>query len=199
MGISLSKGSKINLSKEFGAGTGEGGLSELTIGLGWDTNKYDGVDDFDLDASIFILGADGKVTGEKDFVYYNNSTGANGGIIHSGDNRTGDGDGDDETIEVNLGVIPSTVDKIAFTVTIHDADTRNQNFGQVSNAYVRILNKATGEEIVRYDLEEDFSTETAIVVAELYNKSGDWRFSAVGSGYAGGLGALATSFGLEVN
>lgn len=196
MAISLSKGAKINLSKEFGAGGT--GLQELSIGLGWDTNKYDGGSEFDLDASVFILDAAGKANGIEDFVFYGNKTGAGGAVVHSGDNRTGDGEGDDELIEVNLGQVPGSVDKIAFTVTIHEADTRNQNFGQVSNAYVRIMNKATGEELVRYDLEEDFSTETAIVVAELYNKGGDWRFSAVGSGYAGGLAALATSFGLDV-
>lgn len=193
MAISLSKGGKINLSKEFGGAA----LTDLQIALGWDTNKYDGGGEFDLDTSVFVLNEQGKAqNGTDSFIFYGNPTGANGGVTHNGDNLTGEGDGDDETIDVNLAIV--NAEKLAITATIHEADTRNQNFGQVSNAYIRILNKTTGEELLRYDLEEDFSTESAIVVAELYNKGGDWRFAAVGAGYAGGLAALATSFGLDV-
>lgn len=194
MSISLSKGQRINLSKEFGSE-----LNNVQIGLGWDTNRYDGGQDFDLDSSAFLLDANGRTNGLPTFIFYGNTTGGNGSIVHSGDNRTGSGQGDDEVIEVSLSNVPFEVEKIAVAVTIHEAEARNQNFGQVSNAYVRIVDKDSGAELVRFDLEEDFSTETAVVVAELYKKDGQWRFSAVGSGYSGGLQALATSYGLDVN
>lgn len=192
MAISLSKGQKVDLTK------GNPGLTKVVVGLGWDVNKYDGGNDFDLDTSVFLLAENGKVASEADFVFYNNTTGGNGSVVHSGDNRTGDGDGDDESIIIDLQGVPASVQKIAFTITIHDGDARNQNFGQVSNSYVRILNEQNNEELIRYDLGEDFSIETALVVGELYRHNGEWKFSATGSGYQGGLAALATDFGLQV-
>jgi len=192
MAISLSKGQKVDLTKS------NPGLTKVVVGLGWDTNKYDGGHDFDLDSSVFLLGENGKVTTESDFVFYNNPQGGNGSVVHTGDNRTGEGDGDDEQVTVDLSAVPANVQRIAFTITIHDATARSQNFGQVSNAYARIINEASGAELIRYDLGEDFSIETAIVVGELYRHNGEWKFSAIGSGYQGGLAALATDFGLQV-
>jgi len=192
MVVSLSKGQKVDLTKN------NPGLKNVVVGLGWDTNKYDGGNDFDLDSSVFLLGENGKVTTESDFVFYNNPKGGNGSIEHTGDNRTGAGDGDDEQVKVSLGTVPANIQRIAFTITIHDAETRNQNFGQVANAYCRIFNEETGEELIRYDLGEDFSIETALVAGELYRHNGEWKFSAIGSGYQGGLAALATDFGLQV-
>ena len=192
MAVSLSKGQKVDLTKT------NPGLTNVVIGLGWDTNKYDGGNDFDLDSSVFLLGGNGKVTNEADFIFYNNREGAGGAVVHTGDNRTGAGEGDDEQVNINLSAVPANVERIAFTITIHEADSRSQNFGQVSNSYVRIFNEATGEELIRYDLGEDFSIETAIVVGELYRHNGEWKFSAIGSGYQGGLAALATDFGLAI-
>lgn len=192
MAVSLSKGQKVDLTKT------NPGLTSVVVGLGWDTNKYDGGNDFDLDSSIFLLGENGKVTNETDFIFYNNREGAGGAVVHTGDNRTGDGDGDDEQVKINLTAVPANIQRIAFTITIHDADSRNQNFGQVSNSYARIFNETTGEELIRYDLGEDFSIETAIVVGEIYRHNGEWKFSAIGSGYQGGLAALATDFGLSI-
>ena len=192
MAVSLSKGQKVDLTKT------NPGLTSVVVGLGWDTNKYDGGNDFDLDSSVFLLGENGKVTNETDFIFYNNREGAGGSVVHTGDNRTGAGDGDDEQVKINLTNVPANIQRIAFTITIHDADSRNQNFGQVSNSYARIFNEATGEELTRYDLGEDFSIETAIVVGELYRHNGEWKFSAIGSGYQGGLAALATDFGLSI-
>jgi tellurium resistance protein TerD len=192
MAISLSKGQKVDLTKT------NPGLTNVVVGLGWDTNKYDGGYDFDLDASVFLLGENGKVTTDTDFVFYNNPQGANGAVVHTGDNRTGEGDGDYEQFKINLPKVPASIHRITFTITIHDAAARSQNFGQVSNAFARIINEATGEELIRYDLGEDFSIETAIVVGELYRHSGEWKFSAIGSGYQGGLASLATDFGLQV-
>ncbi|WML47776.1 TerD family protein [Neobacillus sp. PS3-34] len=192
MAVSLSKGQKVDLTKN------NPGLKKAVVGLGWDTNKYDGGNDFDLDSSVFLLGENGKVTNESDFVFYNNPKGGNNSVEHTGDNRTGAGDGDDEQVKIDLGSVPANVQRIAFTITIHEAESRNQNFGQVSNAYARIFNEETGEELIRYDLGEDFSIETALVVGELYRHNGEWKFSAIGSGYQGGLAALATDFGLQV-
>jgi tellurium resistance protein TerD len=192
MAVSLSKGQKVDLTKT------NPGMSKVVVGLGWDTNKYDGGNDFDLDSSVFLLGDNGKVTSENDFVFYNNTTGADGAVVHTGDNRTGEGDGDDEQVKINLSSVPANIQRITFTITIHDGEARNQNFGQVSNAYARILNEDTGEELIRYDLGEDFSIETALVVGELYRHNGEWKFSAIGSGYQGGLAALAKDFGLQV-
>ncbi|PKG24042.1 TerD family protein [Niallia nealsonii] len=192
MAISLSKGQKVDLTK------GNPGLTKVIVGLGWDVNKYDGGQDFDLDSSIFLLGDNGKVASDGDFVFYNNPTGGNGSVVHSGDNRTGAGEGDDEQVVIDLQAVPATTQRITFTITIHDGEARNQNFGQVSNSYVRILNEQNNEELIRYDLGEDFSIETALVVGELYRHNNEWKFSAIGSGYQGGLAALATDFGLQV-
>ena len=191
MGINLSKGQKVDLTKT------NPGLVNVTVGLGWDTNKYDGGKDFDLDSSVFLLDGSGKCVSEKDFVFYNNATGGNGSVVHTGDNLTGEGDGDDEQVNVNLSTIPASVEKVSFCITIHDAEARVQNFGQVSNSYVRILNKDTQEELIRYDLGEDFSIETAVVVGELYRHGGEWKFNAIGSGYQGGLASLVSDFGLN--
>ena len=191
MAISLSKGQKVDLTKS------NPGLKNLVIGLGWDTNKYDGGKDFDLDTSVFLLNASGKVASEKDFVFFNNLQGGNGSVVHTGDNLTGAGDGDDEQIKIDLSKVPAEVEKIAFTITIHDAESRSQNFGQVSNAFVRVVNEQSNEELIRYDLGEDFSIETAVVVAELYRHGGEWKFNAIGSGYQGGLASLVNDYGLS--
>jgi len=193
MSISLSKGQKIDLSKA------SPGLTKVIVGLGWDTNKYSGGHDFDLDASAFLVGENGKVTNDLDFIFYNNLQGGNGSVIHTGDNRTGEGEGDDEQIKVDFSKVPKHVHKIAITVTIHDAIQRKQNFGQVSNAFVRVINEENNQEVLRYDLAEDFSVETAIVVCEIYRHGGEWRFSAVGSGFEGGLAALCRNYGLQVD
>lgn len=192
MGIMLKKGQKIDLTK------GNKSLKKILVGLGWDTNKYDGGYDFDLDAAAFCCGDDDKVHEDLDFIFYNNLKHETGAIEHLGDNLTGEGEGDDEQILVDLSLIPSRITRINFTVTIHEADERGQNFGQVSNAYVRVVNEETGEELIRYDLGEDFSIETAIVVAELYRHNGEWKFNAIGNGFSGGLAALCQNFGLQV-
>ncbi|MGM9925392.1 MAG: TerD family protein [Bacillus sp. (in: firmicutes)] len=191
MAIQLSKGQRIDLTKN------DPGLQKITIGLGWDVKHFDGGQDYDLDASVFLLNASGKCRNELDFIFYNNLQSPEGSVVHTGDNRTGEGDGDDESIKVNLPEVPQDVDKIAITVTIHDAEARGQNFGQISNAFVRLVNEETGSEILRYDLGEDFSIETAVVFCELYRHNGEWKFSAVGSGYQGGLQALVRAYGLD--
>lgn len=189
--INLSKGQKIDLTKT------NPGLKNVLVGLGWDTNRYSGGEDFDLDASAFIVDGNGKAFNEKSFIFYNNLQSEEGSVIHTGDNRTGDGDGDDEQLLVKLPIVPNAVQKVVFTVTIHDADQRKQNFGQVSNAFIRIVNEDTNEEIVRYDLGEDFSIETALVVGEIYRHNNEWKFNAIGSGFQGGLASLITEFGLN--
>lgn len=192
MAVSLSKGQKVDLTK------GNPGLSKIIVGLGWDTNKYDGGADFDLDAAAFLLAANGKVASDSDFVFYGNLKHSSGGVEHMGDNLTGEGDGDDEQIKVNLAAVPASVDKIAFTVTIYEAESRKQNFGQVSNAYIRIVDETSNAEMIRYDLGEDFSVETAVVVGELYRNNGEWKFNAIGSGFQGGLKALCQNYGVNV-
>ncbi|HCB93954.1 MAG TPA: chemical-damaging agent resistance protein C [Selenomonas sp.] len=192
MAISLQKGQKVDLTK------GNPNLSKIVVGLGWDTNKYDGGADFDLDAAAFLLGANGKVLRDEDFVFYNNLKHDSGSVLHMGDNLTGEGEGDDEQIKVDLSKVPSNIEKISFTVTIHEADSRHQNFGQVSNAFIRIVDETTNREIIRYDLGEDFSVETAVVVGELYRRGGEWKFNAIGSGFKGGLAALGRNFGVNV-
>ena len=192
MAISLVKGQKIDLTK------GNPALKKVIIGLGWDTNKYSGGFDFDLDASVFLLGTNGKTNRDEDFIFYNNLTSRNEAVVHTGDNRTGEGEGDDEQIILEFDKMPTDVDKMAVTVTIHEAVERGQNFGQVSNAYVRVVDADTNEEVLRYDLGEDFSIETALVVCELYRHGGEWKFSAVGSGFQGGLAALCRNYGLDV-
>lgn len=191
MSINLSKGQKVDLTKT------NPGLTKVMIGLGWDINKYDGQKDFDLDSSVFLVEGTGKCGKEADFIFYNNLKGENDCVIHQGDNLTGAGEGDDEQILVDFSKVPERIEKIAITVTIHEADTRNQNFGQVSNSFVRVVNSDNQEEILRYDLGEDFSVETAIVVCELYKHNGEWKFSAIGSGFSGGLAALARNYGLD--
>ncbi|MCI8422684.1 MAG: TerD family protein [Lawsonibacter sp.] len=192
MPINLSKGQKVDLTK------GNPGLDKILAGLGWDTNKYDGGHDFDLDVSMFLTGASGHVESDGNFVFYNNPQDPSGSVVHSGDNRTGEGEGDDEAVTITLSKVPADVQKISFTVTIHEADTRSQNFGQVENAYIRIVDLATNTELIRYDLGEDYSIETAIVVGELYRHGSEWKFSAVGAGFSGGLEALCRNFGLSV-
>lgn len=191
MAVNLSKGQKVDLTKS------NPGLSKITIGLGWDVNKYDGGNEFDLDATAFCLNASGKVNSEKEFIFYNNKSNANGSIVSSGDNRSGEGAGDDESIRINLTAVPADIQKVAFCITIHDALQRKQNFGQVANAYVRVVNEESGAELIRYDLGEDFSVETAVVVGELYRYQTEWKFSVVGSGYQNGLAGLCHDFGVQ--
>ena len=191
MAISLNKGGRLSLNKEAP------GLSKVLVGLGWDARATDGAD-FDLDASAFMLGADGKVRSDTDFIFYNQLKSSCGSVEHTGDNLTGAGEGDDEVIKVDLSRVPADVQKIAFTVTIHEADQRKQNFGQVGNAYIRIVNADTSAEITRYDLAEDASTETAMIFGELYRHSGEWRFTAVGQVYAGGLKAMCHQYGINI-
>ncbi len=188
--VNLVKGQKVDLTK------GNAGLDKVIVGLGWDTNKYDG-DNFDLDASAFLLGADGKVGTTNDFVYFNNKKDGSGAVVHTGDNLTGEGSGDDEQIIVELSKIPADVEKVAFAITIYDAENRLQNFGMVSNSFIRMVDAVTNEEMIRYDLGEDYSTETAMVLGELYRHNGEWKFNAIGSGYAGGLGSLANDYGVR--
>ncbi|WP_026694407.1 TerD family protein [Peribacillus kribbensis] len=192
MAIQLSKGQRIDLTKT------NPGLTKVNIGLGWDTNKYSGGFDFDLDASAFLANDQNKVQYDEEFVFYNNLKSPTGAVEHTGDNRTGEGEGDDETIVVDFTQMPSHVTKIGIAVTIHDAEARKQNFGQVSNAFVRVVNAENDQEILRYDLGEDFSVETAVVVCELYKHGADWKFNAIGSGFSGGLAALCQNYGLEV-
>lgn len=192
MAVVLTKGQKVDLTK------GNKGLKNIIVGLGWDVNKYDGGFDFDLDATVFCCNGGGKAEQDTDMIFYNNLKHPSGSIEHLGDNLTGAGDGDDEQVKIDLSSVPQNIEKIDFTVTIHDAENRRQNFGQVSNAYVRIMNAENNEELIKYDLEEDFSIETALVVGELYRHSGEWKFNAIGSGFQGGLEALCKNFGLNV-
>lgn len=191
MPINLSKGQKVNLTKD------NPGLKNIMVGLGWDVNAFDSGADFDLDASAFLCGANGKCPTEKEFIFYSNLEHESGAVKHMGDNRTGEGEGDDEQIEVDLSKVPASIEKIAFTATIYDAESRCQNFGQVSNAYIRIVDESTNQEIIRYDLGEDFSIETAVVVGELYKNNGEWKFNAIGSGFQGGLAALCAHYGID--
>jgi len=191
MAISLQKGGNVNLSKEAP------GLKKMTIGLGWDTRATDGAG-FDLDGAVFLLNTTGKVRSDADFIFYNNLKSADGSIVHSGDNLTGAGEGDDETVTIDLATVPADIDKIVVGVTIHDAETRGQNFGMVSKAFIRCINADGGTEIARYDLSEDGSTEAAMVFGEVYRNGTDWKFRAIGQGFQGGLGPLAKSFGVAV-
>ena len=198
MAVSLKKGGKVSLVKaaQDSGIANAASLTKLMVGLGWDVNRYDGGSDFDLDACAFILGASGKVRSDDDFIFYNNKKGS--GVEHMGDNRTGEGEGDDEVINIDLAGVPADVEKISFTVTIHEADTRGQNFGMVENSYIRVCDAASGTELIKYDLGEDFSVETAVVVAELYRHNGEWKFNAIGSGFQGGLEALCSNFGVAL-
>ena len=192
MPINLSKGQKVDLTK------GNPGLKNVMVGLGWDVNAFDSGADFDLDAAAFCLTDSGKVSDQKDFVFYGNLVHPSGAVQHMGDNLTGAGDGDDEQIKINLSKIPANITKIAFTVTIYDAEARRQNFGQVSNSYIRLVDESNEMELIHYDLGEDFSIETAVVVGELYRHNGEWKFNAIGSGFQGGLAALCGHYGIEV-
>ena len=190
MPVSLSKGGNVSLSKEAP------GLTNIVIGLGWDTRSTDG-SDFDLDASMFVLKEDNKVRNDSDFIFYNNKSGADGSVEHMGDNLTGEGEGDDEQIKVNLNGVPQDVANLAVGVTIHEAEGRSQNFGMVSNAFIRVINGADNSEIARYDLSEDASTETAMLFGEVYRKDNEWKFKAIGQGFAGGLGPMARNYGVS--
>lgn len=192
MPISLKKGQKVSITKD------NPGLTKVVVGLGWDVNQFDTGGDFDLDTAAFLLADNGKVSRPEDFVFFGNLNHPSGSVQHLGDNLTGAGDGDDEQIKINLADVPANISKIAFTVTIYEAEQRRQNFGQVNNAFIRIYNEATGEEILRYDLGEDFSIETAAVFAELYKHGNEWKFNAIGSGYQGGLAALCANYGVDV-
>ena len=191
MAVSLSKGGNVSLSKEAP------GLRGVRVGLGWDTRVTDG-SAFDLDASVFLLNEGGRVRSDADFIFYNNKNGANGAVVHQGDNLTGEGSGDDEVVVVGLDQLPADIQKLSFAVTIHEAEGRRQNFGMVSNAYIRVVNADGGTEIARYDLSEDASTETAMIFGDLYRHNGEWKFKAIGQGFAGGLGPLAHSLGVNI-
>jgi len=194
MAVSLSKGGRVSLSKEAP------GLSKIQVGLGWDERTTDG-SEYDLDASVFLLNAAGRVRSDDDFIFYNNLKAVNGAVEHMGDNLTGGGDGDDEVIKLNLKQLETEaadVKKISVVVTIHEAETRKQNFGQVNNAFIRIVNQDDNQEFVRFDLTEDYSMETAMIFGEIYFKGEEWRFTAVGQGYAGGMSAACKQFGINI-
>lgn len=191
LSVSLSKGGNVSLSKEAP------GLTNVVVGLGWDVRTTTGTE-FDLDASAIVLNAEGKAVSDKHFIFFNNLTSPDGTVEHTGDNLTGEGDGDDEAVKVNLAGMDPAVDKVVFPVSIYDADARSQSFGQVRNAFIRVVNAADQKEIARYDLTEDASTETAMVFGELYRNGADWKFRAVGQGYASGLAGIARDFGVNV-
>ena len=193
MAVSLQKGQKVSLTK------GNPGLTKVVVGLGWDVNRFDTGGDFDLDAAAFLLTDSGRVSSQDDFVFFGNLEHSSGSVKHMGDNLTGAGEGDDEQIRIDLSRVPANITKIAFTVTIYEAEQRRQNFGQVNNAFIRIYNEANGEELLRYDLGEDFSIETAAVFGELYKNGDEWKFNAIGSGYQGGLAALCENYGVDVD
>jgi tellurium resistance protein TerD len=192
MAVSLKKGGNVSLTKEAP------GLSKVTIGLGWDPRVTDGAE-FDLDASVFVCGEDGKVISDNHFIFYNNAKSPDGSIEHTGDNRSGEGEGDDEQVKVNLGSVPTEVKKLVFAVTIHDAASRKQNFGQVANAFMRVINQDGEKELARYDLSEDYSVETAMIFGEVYRHGTEWKFKATGGGFEGGLGPLAASHGVNLS
>lgn len=192
MPVSLTKGQKVSLTK------GNPGLKKVVVGLGWDINRFDTGGAFDLDTVAFLLNDSGKVAKSDDFVFFGNLVHSSGAVQHMGDNLTGAGDGDDEQIKIILSDVPSNITKIVFCVAIYEAEARRQNFGQVNNAFIRIYNEENGQELLRYDLGEDFSIETAAVFGELYKYNGEWKFNAIGSGYQGGLAALCENFGVDV-
>ncbi|MFB9377250.1 TerD family protein [Kineococcus gynurae] len=192
MGVTLAKGGNVSLTKVAPE------LRQASVGLGWDVRTTTGVD-FDLDASALLVGPQGKVLSDAHFVFYNNLTSPDGSVTHTGDNRTGEGEGDDEVIDVDLTLVPTSCDKIVFAVSIYDAESRRQSFGQVQGAFIRLVDKADGREVVRYDLSEDASTETAMVFGEVYRYNGEWKFRAVGQGYASGLLGIARDFGVDVS
>ncbi|MGW4896515.1 TerD family protein [Kitasatospora sp. NPDC004240] len=191
MPVSLSKGGNVSLTKEAP------GLTAVTVGLGWDVRTTTGAE-FDLDASAIVLNADGKVLSNGHFVFFNNTSTPDNTVVHTGDNRTGEGAGDDEAINVNLASLPAEAARITFPVSIYDAVARSQNFGQVRNAYIRVINASGGAELARYDLSEDAATETAMIFGELYRNGAEWKFRAVGQGYASGLAGIAQDFGVQI-
>ena len=191
MGVSLSKGGNVSLTKEAP------GLTAVIVGLGWDVRTTTGTD-FDLDASALLLNNSGKVASDQHFIFFNNLKSPDGSVEHTGDNLTGEGEGDDEAIKVNLAGVPAEVDKIVVTVSIYDAEARQQSFGQVRNAFIRVVNQADDRELARYDLSEDASTETAMIFGELYRSGEEWKFRAVGQGYSAGLAGIARDFGVNV-
>lgn len=191
MALSLQKGGNISLTKQ------DASLTRITVGLGWDPRNTDG-QQFDLDASAFLLTSGGRVRGDHDFIFYNQLRSVDGSVEHTGDNRDGQGDGDDEAINIDLSRVPQEIDKVAIAVTIDQADTRRQNFGQVGGAFIRVVNQQSGQEMTRYDLGEDFSIETAVIFGEVYRHGGEWKFRAVGQGYQGGLGPMARNYGVNV-
>jgi len=191
MAISLQKGGNVSLSKT------DPGLVNALVGLGWDARSTDGAD-FDLDASVFLVGENGKVLSDAHFVFYNQKTSPDGAVVHSGDNLTGEGEGDDESVSINLPGVDAQIQRIVFAVTIHEAEARKQNFGMVRNAFMRVVNKDSNSEIARFDLSEDYSVETAMVFGEVYRNGAEWKFKAVGQGFAGGLKALATDHGVSI-
>lgn len=191
MSVSLSKGGNVSLTKQAP------GLQGVLVGLGWDARTTTGAD-FDLDASALMVNTSGKIVSDQHFIFFNNLTSPDGSVEHTGDNLTGSGDGDDEVIKVHLDGVPAETDKIVFTVSIYDAEPRQQSFGQVRNAYIRVVNQADNAEITRYDLSEDASTETAMIFGELYRNAGEWKFRAVGQGYSTGLAGIARDFGVNV-
>lgn len=192
MAVRLSKGQKVDLTKS------NPNLKEIIVGLGWASNASASSYNFDLDASAFLVGSNGKVQDENDFIFYNNPSGGQGSVKHSGDHKKGSGEGDDEQIRINLSLVPANIERVSFTITINDAQMKRQSFGDIKNAYVRILNASTNELLLKYELGEEFSVETAIVAAEIYRHAGEWKFNAIGSGFQGGLAALCRNFGLEV-
>lgn len=192
MSISIAKGGNVSLSKEAP------GLTKILIGLGWDARSTDGAD-FDLDASAFLLAESGKVRSDSDFIFYNQLKSSDGSVEHTGDNLTGEGEGDDEAIKVDLSRVPAEIQRVAVAVTIHDADNRKQNFGMVQNAFIRVVNDSDNKEIARYDLSEDYSTETALIFGEVYRHGAEWKFRAVGQGFQGGLAPLARNYGVNAS
>ncbi|MBM7459580.1 TerD family protein [Rhodococcus coprophilus] len=191
MGVSLAKGGNVSLSKEAP------NLTAVTIGLGWDVRATTGAD-FDLDATALMTGTNGKVLSDQHFVFYNNLRSPDGSVEHTGDNLTGEGDGDDESINVDLVAVPAEVQSVVFPVSIHDADARGQSFGQVRNAFIRVVDRSNDRELARYDLSEDASSETAMVFGELYRRGAEWKFRAIGQGYASGLAGIARDYGVDI-
>jgi len=191
MSISLSKGGRVSLSKEVA------GLKNIQVGLGWDTNASDTGADFDLDSSLFMLDSNNKTTADSDFIFFNNLKSTDGSVVHQGDNLTGEGDGDDELMNIDLSKIDAKYESLAITVTIHDGEARKQNFGQVNNAFIRVVNADDGKELAKFELDEDYSSETAVFIGTLYRKSGEWRFKAEGSGFNNGLKGFCDTYGVS--
>jgi tellurium resistance protein TerD len=190
MSVNLTKGAKLDLTK------GNPGLTKLLVGLGWDVNGYSG-DDFDLDAIVFLLGEDGKCASSADFIFFNNLKNSNESVVHTGDNLTGEGEGDDEVIKINLATLPTSVDKIVIAITVFNGEEKGQNLGQVSNAFIRVEDSDKSEELCRLDLSEDFSTETTVIAGEIYRHNGEFKFQATGAGYTGDLKKLCADYGVS--